>query len=84
MGLQNMSSNKFFTKKPSAIHVRPKDEWHVYQLIAQRQPSETYSRPYNDWLLVTKSGNAQPQMPEGSFPTVYTQKLYLSMVQTNG
>jgi hypothetical protein len=42
-----------------AIHVRPKAEWRVYQLIAERQPSETYSRPNNDWLPVGKSRNAQ-------------------------
>jgi hypothetical protein len=48
MGLKNLSSNKSLTGKPLAIHVRPKAEWRVYQLIAERQPSETYSRPNND------------------------------------
>jgi hypothetical protein len=48
MGLKNLSSNKSLTGKPLEIHVRPKAEWHVYQLIVERQPSETYSRPNND------------------------------------
>jgi hypothetical protein len=48
MGLKNLSSNKSPTGKPSSIHVGPKAEWRVYQLIAERQPSESYSRPYND------------------------------------
>ena len=83
-GLKKLSSNKSPTGKPLAIHVGAKAEWRVYQLIAERQPSETYSQPYNNWLPIGKSGNARPWMPDESFPMVYARQLYFLTVQING